>query len=194
LSDETEVMAVALAIANAALAARVAAALVTAADVIVLDAAEGAPLAQIVVTDAIPDRDDGRRAIVLADRAGMVAALRGGASAVLAPTASAAEILLALRAAAQGLAVMPEPLLESLVATEDGSRPVRRDAASTLTARELEVLALLAEGAANKVIARRLGISVHTAKFHVASILDKLDATGRTDAVTHAIRLGLLML
>jgi DNA-binding NarL/FixJ family response regulator len=187
-------MAVALAIANAALAARVAAALVTAADVIVLDAAEGAPLAQIVVTDAIPDRDDGRRAIVLADRAGMVAALRGGASAVLAPTASAAEILLALRAAAQGLAVMPEPLLESLVATEDGSRPVRRDAASTLTARELEVLALLAEGAANKVIARRLGISVHTAKFHVASILDKLDATGRTDAVTHAIRLGLLML
>jgi DNA-binding NarL/FixJ family response regulator len=113
---------------------------------------------------------------------------------VLAPAASAAQILLAVRAAADGLAVMPEQLVESLLATEDGSRPVRREAASTLTARELEVLALLAEGAANKVIARRLGISVHTAKFHVASILDKLDATGRTDAVTHAIRLGLLML
>ena len=41
-------------------------------------------------------------------------------------------------------------------------------------------------------IARRLGISVHTAKFHVASLLDKLDATGRTDAVTHAARLGVI--
>ena len=55
-----------------------------------------------------------------------------------------------------------------------------------LTPRELEVLALLAEGASNKMIARRLGISVHTAKFHVGSLLDKLDAVGRTDAVAHA--------
>ena len=64
----------------------------------------------------------------------------------------------------------------------------------TLTPRELEVLALLAEGASNKEIARRLGISVHTAKFHVASLLDKLDAIGRTDAVTHAARLGVINL
>ncbi len=63
-----------------------------------------------------------------------------------------------------------------------------------LTQRELEVLALLAEGASNKVIARRLGISVHTAKFHVASLVDKLDAIGRTDAVTHAARLGVINL
>jgi DNA-binding CsgD family transcriptional regulator len=61
-----------------------------------------------------------------------------------------------------------------------------------LTPRERDVLALLAEGASNKTIARRLGISVHTAKFHVASLLDKLDATGRTDAVTHAARLGVI--
>ena len=60
--------------------------------------------------------------------------------------------------------------------------------------RELEVLALLAEGASNKVIARRLGISVHTAKFHVASLLDKLDAIGRTDAVAHAARRGVINL
>jgi len=59
-----------------------------------------------------------------------------------------------------------------------------------LTPRELDVLALMAEGASNKVIARQLGISVHTAKFHVGSILDKLDATGRTDAVAHAARRG----
>ena len=63
-----------------------------------------------------------------------------------------------------------------------------------LTPRELEVLALLAEGASNKVIARRLGISIHTAKFHVGSLLDKLDAVGRTDAVAHAARLGVIHL
>ena len=63
-----------------------------------------------------------------------------------------------------------------------------------LTPRELDVLALLAEGAPNKTIARQLGISVHTAKFHVASILDKLDATGRTDAVAHAARRGVIHL
>jgi DNA-binding CsgD family transcriptional regulator len=61
-----------------------------------------------------------------------------------------------------------------------------------LTPRELEVLALLAEGASNKLIARRLGISVHTAKFHVGSLIDKLDAVGRTDAVTHAARRGVI--
>jgi DNA-binding CsgD family transcriptional regulator len=63
-----------------------------------------------------------------------------------------------------------------------------------LTARELEVLRLVAEGESNKSIARRLGISAHTAKFHVASVLDKLDATGRTDAVAHAARLGIIQL
>ena len=63
-----------------------------------------------------------------------------------------------------------------------------------LTPREVEVLMLLAEGASNKTIARRLGISVHTAKFHVGQLLDKLDATGRTDAVAHAARLGVLHL
>ena len=63
-----------------------------------------------------------------------------------------------------------------------------------LTPRELDVLALMAEGASNKVIARQLGISVHTAKFHVGSILDKLDATGRTDAVAHAARRGVIHL
>ncbi len=61
-----------------------------------------------------------------------------------------------------------------------------------LTPRELAVLALLAEGASNKAIARQLGISVHTVKFHVGSLLDKLDATGRTDAVAHAARRGVI--
>lgn len=63
-----------------------------------------------------------------------------------------------------------------------------------LTPREVEVLALLAEGASNKTIARRLGISVHTAKFHVGSLIDKLEAVGRTDAVAHAAKLGVIHL
>jgi DNA-binding CsgD family transcriptional regulator len=63
-----------------------------------------------------------------------------------------------------------------------------------LTPRERDVLLLMAEGASNKAIAKRLGISVHTAKFHVGSLLDKLDATGRTDAVAHAARLGVINL
>lgn len=79
-------------------------------------------------------------------------------------------------------------------ASEEGLADDRTIPVSPLrvTPREREVLALLAEGASNKTIARRLGISVHTAKFHVGSLLDKLDATGRTDAVTHAARIGVI--
>ncbi len=79
-------------------------------------------------------------------------------------------------------------------ASEEGLADDRAIPVSPLrvTPREREVLALLAEGASNKTIARRLGISVHTAKFHVGSLLDKLDATGRTDAVTHAARIGVI--
>jgi DNA-binding CsgD family transcriptional regulator len=74
----------------------------------------------------------------------------------------------------------------------DPRRDVRPD--SALTRRELEVLALLAEGESNKAIARRLGISPHTAKFHVGSLIDKLDATGRTEAVAQAARIGIIQL
>jgi len=90
------------------------------------------------------------------------------------------------------LAVPGEPATAAIVARgRDGA-----GAASDfeLTPRELDVLALLAEGASNKMIAQRLGISVHTAKFHVGSLLDKLDATGRTDAVAHAARRGVINL
>jgi DNA-binding CsgD family transcriptional regulator len=79
-----------------------------------------------------------------------------------------------------------------VVLTAPGWEPAAADAG--LTPREREVLALLAEGLSNKTIARRLGISAHTAKFHVGSLLDKLDATGRTDAVAHAARLGVINL
>jgi DNA-binding CsgD family transcriptional regulator len=79
------------------------------------------------------------------------------------------------------------------VALSDGvSAPADDDV--LLTPRELEVLALLAEGMSNKAIARRLGVSVHTAKFHVGALIDKFDAIGRTDAVAHAARRGIIHL
>jgi two-component system, NarL family, nitrate/nitrite response regulator NarL len=61
-----------------------------------------------------------------------------------------------------------------------------------LTTREREVLQLVAEGLPNKAIARELGISEHTAKFHVGSLLGKLGAASRTEAVTLATRRGIL--
>jgi DNA-binding NarL/FixJ family response regulator len=69
-----------------------------------------------------------------------------------------------------------------------------REPDTVLTDREAEVLSLIAEGASNKVIARRLGIAVSTAKFHVSAVLDKLDAGSRADAVAQAVRLGVLSL
>ncbi len=73
--------------------------------------------------------------------------------------------------------------------------PRRPDGAAgvDLTPREQEVLGLLAEGLSNKLIAARLGISEHTAKFHVNALLDKLGAETRTEAVVTAARRGLLM-
>ena len=68
------------------------------------------------------------------------------------------------------------------------------DGNAQLTARELEVLTAMADGATNKAIARRLGISFHTVKFHVAAIFEKLDADTRTEAVMKAAQLGIVML
>ena len=80
----------------------------------------------------------------------------------------------------------------AVVSSQRDRQAAEQDTA--LTPREIQVLNLLAEGASNKSIARRLGISVHTVKFHVASLLDKFEAIGRTDAVAHALRLGVIEL
>ena len=94
------------------------------------------------------------------------------------------------RVAGLRLAASGETANVAIVARD--ARIASAQADAELTPRELDVLALMAEGASNKAIARQLGISVHTAKFHVGSILDKLDATGRTDAVAHAARRGVI--
>ena len=67
-------------------------------------------------------------------------------------------------------------------------------AGETLTVRETEVLQLVAQGLPNKIIASRLGISLHTVKFHVAAILAKLNASSRTEAVTLGARRGYVVL
>jgi DNA-binding NarL/FixJ family response regulator len=77
--------------------------------------------------------------------------------------------------------------------TLDHSGTEDEEAAVVLTPRERQVLALLAAGASNKDIARALDLSVHTAKFHVASLIEKLGARGRLEAVAIAIRTGLVM-
>ena len=109
-----------------------------------------------------------------------------------------AERIAAIFAEIEAIEIVPRAADADLVVAEaradrDEGEPSERVGLS-LTGREAEVLALLAEGCSNKIIARRLGISVHTAKFHVAALLDKLDAIGRTDAVVQAARLGLILL
>ena len=107
--------------------------------------------------------------------------------------AGLADRLAALLADIPGLRLVAAGEVADAVLVMPGAAP-SPDPDSGLTPREREVLALLAEGASNKLIARRLGISSHTAKFHVGSLLDKLDATGRTDAVAQAARLGVIHL
>ncbi|HEY1184784.1 MAG TPA: response regulator transcription factor [Bryobacteraceae bacterium] len=119
-------------------------------------------------------------------------AFKLGVRAVLARDASPGAILAAVEAAAGGLAVIEPGELEPLLAASVPA-PVSI-AAAALTARELDVLRLVAEGDANKEIAWKLGISEHTAKFHVASILGKLSAGSRTEAVTIGIRRGLVLI
>jgi DNA-binding CsgD family transcriptional regulator len=100
----------------------------------------------------------------------------------LAPDASAAQIAAAVRAVAAGLVVrMPE--------AEDGFAPLDEPAAGDLlTPRELDVLRAMGEGGSNKVIARQLGISLHTVKFHVEALFRKLDAHSRAEAVVKGLR------
>jgi DNA-binding CsgD family transcriptional regulator len=100
-----------------------------------------------------------------------------------------------LLAAVPGLRITAGAEAADVAIVSAGAAPPEGGPAeASLTARELEVLGLLTEGASNKAIARRLGISVNTAKFHVGRLIDKLDATGRTDAVATAARLGVIHL
>lgn len=119
-------------------------------------------------------------------------ALRAGFRSVLPRHAAAEEIEAAVQAAAAGLVSLEA---EAAAALFSDIRPVVAFAPETehLTAREIEVLNMLASGLSNKLIAHGLGISEHTVKFHVASVMSKLHAASRTDAVMQGIRRGLVM-
>lgn len=118
-------------------------------------------------------------------------ALRG----VLPLDAEPPEILAAIEAAAAGLTSLPSEEVVSLLdgrAQAEAFRPP--EGARALSPREVEVLQMIAEGLPNKMIAGRLSISEHTVKFHVASILEKLGAESRTEAVTRGLRSGVIFL
>ena len=149
----------------------------------------------MLIASVDPPESDGVPIVLLASEIQPVFSaelFQAGVRAVLPPDAAPAAILAALEAVAAGFAVVAPLELDALL-------PGRVEAAaqpesSALTPRELEVLRMMAEGAANKTIAWKLGISEHTVKFHVASILSKLGAGTRTEAVTTGIRKGLVML
>ncbi len=148
-----------------------------------------------VVLAAVPFEDlpsTSAATVLLTGEPWTAEAVRAGVRAILPANASAAEILAAVEAAAAGLAVVDPRDLDALVAVAPNA-PLS-SGSPVLTARELEVLRMLADGAANKTIAWKLDISEHTVKFHVASILGKLGASTRTEAVTIGIRKGLVLL
>jgi two-component system nitrate/nitrite response regulator NarL len=115
-------------------------------------------------------------------------ALRAGARGILLRDIGVRRLAAAVQAVAAGLIVLESTfdLLRQPSASPELAEP--------LTPREVEVLQLLAEGLSNRMVGERLGISEHTAKFHVNAILGKLGAQGRTDAVMRAARLGLILL
>jgi DNA-binding NarL/FixJ family response regulator len=125
-----------------------------------------------------------------------------GVRAVLPRNVTPTEIVGAIEAVAAGLYVFHPSDVDSVPNLRPREADVAPEVAPQLagpffehlTPREIEVLQLLSEGLGNKEIASRLNISEHTAKFHVASIMGKLGATTRTEAVTLGIRHGLVMI
>lgn len=120
--------------------------------------------------------------------------LNAGVKGILPSEAIADEIIAAIEAVATGLLVLHPEFLGALSIPQPSPRSIAPTMAQPLTPREIEVLSMLAEGLGNKAIARHLTISEHTVKFHISSILSKLNASSRTEAVTLGARQGLILL
>jgi DNA-binding NarL/FixJ family response regulator len=150
--------------------------------------AASAANADVVLTDDADLPEGGAPVVLLGGDLSVQDGLRSGARVVLPRDAPPAQIVAAIYAAAAGLIAAPAEdagfLLPAAAHAEENAEP--------LTPRELDVLEMLAEGLSNKMIAYRLSISEHTAKFHVNSILAKLHSGTRTEAVMRGVRLGLV--
>lgn len=118
--------------------------------------------------------------------------LKAGVRSILPRDSDEEAIVSAIYAVYSGHVLLSSEAAEQLAATYGDSDPRPNDATEEITPREGEVLLMLAEGLSNKDIATRLGISDHTVKFHISSILAKLGASTRTEAVTLGIRRGLI--
>jgi DNA-binding NarL/FixJ family response regulator len=163
-------------------------------DVVLLDLGWPYPdegtLIQPKMQEALIDRET--PLVVLVSTPDQAAAVWGlGIRALLLRDASVAQLRAALSAAAESLVVLDERLVESLAPLQPFSV---EEPEEPLTAREMEVLLLIAEGFSNKAIALALAISEHTVKFHINSLMGKLNAQSRTDAVVKATRSGLISL
>jgi DNA-binding NarL/FixJ family response regulator len=136
----------------------------------------------------------------------LIRALKSGVRAVLPEDAAADEITAALTSAAAGLfsfspeiaagflSLLAETNSSGSIVESGAERAFQDESIEALTPREGEILEMLGEGASNKSIASQLNISEHTVKFHVASIYGKLGVNSRTEAVTLALRRGLILL
>ncbi len=119
--------------------------------------------------------------------------LRNRVRAILSRESDPDDVISAIYAAHDGLVLLGAPAAESVAAVyDDRALEVETGLSEEITSRETDVLRMLAEGLVNKDIATRLGISEHTVKFHISSILDKLGASTRTEAVALGIRRGLI--
>lgn len=169
-------------------------------EVVSADATDSAESADVMLVEAseVDTTDPGTPVVWLTDAfapSGFVRLSNLGIRAFLPRDSSVQEITAALEAASEDLTVIaPEFLQELVPAASPAHADPMQYLAEPLTSREQEVLALLAEGAGNKEIAARLAISENTAKFHVSSILGKLGAETRTEAVTRGYRLGLIVI
>ena len=169
------------------------------------DLAEGPDDIDVLVlgNDSIPQHllrplvEGGARGIIVLSEgdspARMLESLPLAGWGIIPPDASAAELVAAVEAVAQGLVALSLPQARRMLAGGSPTRAMSGDVLEEpLTEREMEVLELLSQGLPNKLIARQLGISEHTVKFHVSALYTKLGAASRTEAVHKGARLGLV--
>jgi len=124
----------------------------------------------------------------------VASALRSGVRGLLPRDLSADQILGAIQAANSGVVLLDPQISRGIAEQVREQNAEDWPVLEPLTPREIQVLGMLAEGFVNKEIATRLGISDHTVKFHISQILEKLDSSSRTEAVTRGIRMGLIPL